>query len=348
MRLFNAGKRGRGLRGDHMKSGVRKLRTAVAVASRSVARATGIERSRQARLRQKVRSTEQRAHLNARYHTLSWSGRERFYMASYGLFLDPAEVLESGTWSVRLGEHQVTLPLDAEQGGLHWATAVSVLGHDRAIKESYLNVLASEQKPGLFIDVGANFGTHSLIFLAHQVPTITFEPNPACAGYFRSACRLNGFDGRLEAVAIGDRHGTLELAYPEDATWFGSADRQVIADLAQRTALTRIEVPVVRLDDYAAEFAGHPRIWLKIDVEGLEDEVLAGAAQLLAQHRPVILFESNEAGGREALADVLERFGYDVGELPWVAGRPKLITRDAFVASRQTNFIAHPRGGAVA
>jgi hypothetical protein len=64
-----------------------------------------------------------------------------------------------------------------------WGLSLLVAGHDVEIKETY-RYLLEERKPKLFFDIGANYGTHSLIFLTHGVRTISFEPNLGLRPYF--------------------------------------------------------------------------------------------------------------------------------------------------------------------
>ncbi|CAA9891487.1 conserved hypothetical protein [Candidatus Methylobacter favarea] len=77
------------------------------------------------------------------------------------------------------------MPLTSERFWLDWDTAVSITGHDIEIKQTYEALIGSSEPPELFIDIGANYGTHSLLFLVHQIKTITFEPNASCHDFFQ-------------------------------------------------------------------------------------------------------------------------------------------------------------------
>jgi hypothetical protein len=58
-----------------------------------------------------------------------------------------------------------------------------------------------------------------------------------------------------------------------------------------------------------------PRIdFIKIDVEGMELDALAGAAESIAQHRPAVLVESIKAGAA-ALREWLTARGYRIFEV---------------------------------
>src|ERR1700722_9247274 len=51
-------------------------------------------------------------------------------------------------------------------------------GHDSELKQTYASLIQLEHPPRLVLDIGANYGTHSIIFLSHDIETVSFEPNP--------------------------------------------------------------------------------------------------------------------------------------------------------------------------
>lgn len=165
------------------------------------------------------------------------------------------------------------------------------------------------------IDVGASQGA----FLEHMVRIaprgrhLAFEPLEDHAA--RLAERFPAVDVRN--LALGDRNGQAQfMRRPEPAlssletvppgedpeTWRGP-----IHDQAQRET-----VAVRRLDDELP--AGFTPALIKIDVEGVEPAVLAGAKRTLAEHRPVVALEHSigathhgyEAGG---IHDILSGCG---------------------------------------
>ena len=93
------------------------------------------------------------------------------------------------------------------------------------------------------------------------------------------------------------------------------------------------------LDDYLNRAAGK-RVLMKIDVEGLEQEVLRGGRALLAAARPTIVFESHKDALRPGLFDCIAGNGFAIAALRADHGAP--LTREAYLASDETNFIARP------
>jgi FkbM family methyltransferase len=128
----------------------------------------------------------------------------------------------------------------------------------------------SLQEGGSFVDVGANAGYYSLMavkFGARQV--LALEPNPIMFSRLRFNIAINKFADRITALqlAAGPQNGEMELYLDPDD--LGSSGL-----LANEAASRRVKVPVKPLQDILQE-AKFGRIdALKIDVEGLEAEIL--------------------------------------------------------------------------
>jgi hypothetical protein len=74
-----------------------------------------------------------------------------------------------GLWRLRFAGTQIVLPLRRESFWLDWGFALGVLGHDAEVKRTYEMLLLSD-RPDLFIDIGANYGTHSMLMAAAGHP----------------------------------------------------------------------------------------------------------------------------------------------------------------------------------
>jgi FkbM family methyltransferase len=117
----------------------------------------------------------------------------------------------------------------------------------------------------------------------------SFEPVPAKLRRARpESGRANRYTlgGTLRA-AVSDAPGTVSLGLDETQLVGVST-----ADFSVGGGLSSVEAPAVTLDDVLADDG--PRPLLKIDAEGHEPQVLAGAARILASAPPdAILFEVN-------------------------------------------------------
>ena len=149
------------------------------------------------------------------------------------------------------------------------------------------------------VDVGANIGNHTLFFaVVREASVHAFEPNPVARGWLLRNVELNQI-GHIfvHDQALSDDRGRASIV--SDGT-LGEAR-------AIRDAEGSIEV--CRLDDFG--LAREIRISvLKIDVEGVEEQVLGGADRTIREHRPLIAVEARDRVARETLDVLLREYGY--------------------------------------
>ncbi|MEV1331312.1 FkbM family methyltransferase [Micromonospora costi] len=157
----------------------------------------------------------------------------------------------------------------------------------------------------LVFDVGAHVGDRVGSFRRLGARVVAVEPQRPCATALHTIYGGDGAVTVIEAVC-GDREGRVPFnvnsANPTIST--ASADFIRAADGARGWAHerwdTRIEVPAVTLDGLIGEH-GVPA-FVKIDVEGFEDAVLAGLSRPL----PALSFEFTTIG-REVARRCLRR-----------------------------------------
>ena len=139
----------------------------------------------------------------------------------------------------------------------------------------------------LFIDVGANVGSYTVLASgAAGARTLAFEPVPTTAKRLRANCEANGITSKvvIRQICLGERDDVVAFSTDSDTM------NTVVADLGTRA---RITVPLRRLD---SENVKSPRA-VKIDAEGYDNNVLAGAvAQLSTAHPQALLIETLGGG----------------------------------------------------
>ena len=144
------------------------------------------------------------------------------------------------------------------------------------------------------MDVGANIGNHALYFAITRGAAVhAFEPNPTSRHYLQKSLDANRVEGVIvHAEALSDQQGTASLVESDDLGMVSVAPNRAG------------EVRLARLDDF--HFPGDPRVGLlKIDVEGSEAAVLAGAARTVRLHHPVIAVEAPTKDARRRIEAVL-------------------------------------------
>jgi len=165
-----------------------------------------------------------------------------------------------------------------------------------------------------FVDIGANIGWYSLV-AAHALSgrghVHSFEPDPAHTAKLRANIALNRLRNvTVNEVALSDRAGNQTL----HLNTHNRGDNSLLP-LSARTGA--VDVKVMRLDDYP-ELPGDRPLVIKLDVQGSEIDVLAGAHRLLTSYpyEVVIVCEISPgalaAGGRSPaeLAACLEQLGF--------------------------------------
>ena len=179
-------------------------------------------------------------------------------------------------------------------------------------------VLAALRPGDTFVDVGANYGTFSLLAAARVRPggrVYAVEPQPRHAALLRRSAARNGAGDRVRVfeAACAERAGEATVYVPDQSSGKASVHGAYAGVLAHRALAVRAETLDGLLD-------GHPlpgRVVVKVDVEGAERAVLRGARGVLGRHRPLLLFElhprSSEAAGYrpEDLLAQVGALGYD-------------------------------------
>jgi hypothetical protein len=183
-------------------------------------------------------SSSRRA-LNRWYSMLGDQGKSQFHSRYAKVFATSKMPVEEGLWNVTFADRGIRLPLRPHMIWLDWDNAVSILGHDIEIKQTYAALLAQgAERPVKCLDVGANYGMHSALFLSAGIPAISFEPNPSCRPCFEEVCRLNCYQSSWEAVALGDKSGEVELQSiqsekPGSASWQNRVRPRTTAPLSR-------------------------------------------------------------------------------------------------------------------
>lgn len=133
------------------------------------------------------------------------------------------------------------------------------------------------------VDVGANKGSYTTLLAKHCRHVYAYEPNPAMRWILG---RVAPFNVTVLPRALSDHSGEATLQVPRRAgrcaNNIGTLRRVNVAADCET-----VRVAQSRLDDESLADVG----FLKIDVEGLEQEVLRGAQQTILRDRPVMLVE---------------------------------------------------------
>lgn len=157
---------------------------------------------------------------------------------------------------------------------------------------------------GAAVDVGANIGNHSLYFSDYFSEVLSFEPHPLTYKLLsvnaELAANVKCFNCGLSSTA-GTAALVLDGKNMSGARIVKNADGE-----AASIRLETLDSTVGEADDKAVRL-------IKIDVEGHEVEVLAGARATIRKHQPIILFEqhpSDFANGSNRAIELIKSYGY--------------------------------------
>jgi FkbM family methyltransferase len=141
------------------------------------------------------------------------------------------------------------------------------------------------------IDAGANFGWYAIHFsrlVGEGGRVIAFEPVPESYMELAANLELNECKNLdLRNMALGNIDGAITMFVPEIHLGAGAASQ--FLDIGKK-----IEVPMLKLDDFL-EKQGIDRVdFIKADIEGGELNLLRGAERLLSRCHPSILIEISD------------------------------------------------------
>ncbi|NCA72520.1 MAG: FkbM family methyltransferase [Sphingobacteriia bacterium] len=146
-------------------------------------------------------------------------------------------------------------------------------------------------RPGdLFVDIGANVGSYSMLGGATGAHCLSIEPIPSTFSWLTQNIAINAFGDRVRALnlGLGREDGRLRFTGGLDTVNHVLAEGEAAENL--------MEVPVRTLDSV---LDGESPALIKMDVEGFETEVLAGAERALADPGLLaIIMELNGSGSR--------------------------------------------------
>lgn len=156
-------------------------------------------------------------------------------------------------------------------------------------------------------DIGGYVGITAMFFSRAVGPTgrvIVFEPNPANAAAIRQNLALNHLRNvAVVEIGLGAVPETKTLVYDPNDTAAGSMNRQIQARLLAAHH-RQIEIAVQALDDYVATNNPAAPDLVKIDVEGLEYDVLCGMQKMLRAPKPHLFIELHGDGEQQKRANV--------------------------------------------
>lgn len=163
-----------------------------------------------------------------------------------------------------------------------------------------------EKKPGTVLDIGANIGNHTVFFSRIFEKVISFEPVPRNCWILKANLNLNSINNvQLIEKGLSNANEKLYIAYDDPKNTNNGISRS-------DTSGTQNIVDVARGDDELEKLSyPAPVLMIKIDVEGLEPEVIMGLEKTISIHKPIIYWEAFHKDAVDQSRVLLEKLGYE-------------------------------------
>lgn len=182
----------------------------------------------------------------------------------------------------------------------------------------------------VIVDIGANSGIYSLIAktLNPKAKVYAFEPVARTKKILEANVDLNGFDVKVEQVAISNKNGEAVFY---DTTYENQTSASLNPDKLKDSKDSKIveyNVPTMTLDAYLAQNAVGRVDLVKMDIEMHEPEAVAGYLNGLKRDKPTIVIEILTTEIGERVQKLIADCDYHIYHLK---GKNKMVKVDKLV-----------------
>lgn len=172
----------------------------------------------------------------------------------------------------------------------------------------YIKYVLREKKGGM-LDIGANIGNHSVFFGSYiSNKIICFEPNPKVSPILKRNLLINRINNKLYELGLGDKEGYAEIKIPDGHENNVGAARLMTANM------TPAAIHVVTLDSLLPKIKEYLEkdslLAIKMDVEGMEPNVLNGGRSTINFYKPEIFVEVSDVNQMQRINPILVEMGY--------------------------------------
>jgi FkbM family methyltransferase len=173
---------------------------------------------------------------------------------------------------------------------------------------------------GVFaVDCGANIGLHTIEWATTMTgwgSVLAIEAQERLFYALAGNIALNNcFNARAIHAAVAAQKGTLRIPAPDylrPANFGGLSLKPFVKNESIGQDIDYAGADLAEINTITLDSLESPRLDLiKIDVEGMEEEVLAGAARTLSEKRPILHIEWIKSS-KERISEILQRLDYAI------------------------------------
>lgn len=197
-------------------------------------------------------------------------------------------------------------------------------------------------------DIGGDQGIYTLFFARRVGPTgrvFTFEPNPVSYSHIVTNVELNNFEHvDVRNIALGESIGELTFAFPAKDPGRGTADPLIRDQILKEPGSMSIKVRVGSVDNLIETQEVPNPDFCKIDVEGLEVNVLRGMKRTLNEQRPTLFIEIHGADMPAKTANIRQvgKFLLDSGYQIYHVESEQNLSSDTIDIAREGHIYCTP------
>ena len=171
-------------------------------------------------------------------------------------------------------------------------------------------ILEFVNSTSMFLDIGANIGTHTVAIAPHVKNVVAFEADVENCDLLRMNC---GLQDKKVARKISVNHLALSNRVGETSTVFDYGKTHLSNQGGTDIVMTMLD-----------NIKGFPSVdFIKIDVEGMEYNVLQGAKNTIAYYRPHMLIEMQDSNMNPFVFDLLASMSYNMYWAPCATYNPQ-------------------------
>ena len=189
---------------------------------------------------------------------------------------------------------------------------------ERGLIDHICEIATANDMTDLYVDIGANIGNHVVGVSKVFKRVVAFEPHPVLFHVLRANILANeitcaeaknyGLGLRDESSILVENPDNHGLSKVEGLTTMSSDFFSLSKESFSRRHEVVIKSALSSLSEYA-DFLS--KAFIKIDVEGMEGQIIEGLMPLLEQYHPLLAFEWVPEEQPEIEKLILELDGYD-------------------------------------
>ena len=173
-------------------------------------------------------------------------------------------------------------------------------------KELMSAMVKLTKSKGTVLDIGANIGNHSIYFSNYFSKVIAFEPLESNCWIFKSNLHINNIQN-VELIEKGLGKKKSKYIFTNNDPYQTNSSLKPVPNNYNKNF-----IEVSTGDDALLELKNNDDIvMIKIDVEGLEPDVILGLSKTIRTNKPIIFWEAFTENNVEKSKKILEKFGYN-------------------------------------